>query len=336
MFSSSAASYHPRSVDMLSPSAMSQTQSVEMVSPSVASHPRSVDMFSPSTSSHFRNFDKVPPATATAPAIPEGHSLRRTQSAANIQERSRSERRARTKWKALPAHPSNSDGEMDAPASHVAQLVHPEAGVKKVFPPPANPPPKGPLPSINPTPVNDGSRQRRGSAPEQVPEPKPKSLLSGRYTPQERLWLHRNYRGEVNFLKSWGLRIESDADRCEGADLLRELMQSETEMKASKQHRKKEQKMETHELHINPEEPEGLHIILEEERSPQNATFEVRGAQQASHDGTGVNLRVPVWARPGSSGSEARMSPTRAEHKKSESEHSVLGAYLDVRMSRLD
>lgn len=223
---------------------------------------------------------------------------------------------------------------MDAPVPHVAQLVHPEAGVKKVFPPPANPPPKGPLPAINPAPVPNESRQRRGSVPEQVPEPKP--LSAGRYTPQERLWLHRNYRGEANFLKAWGLRIENDADRGEGADLLRELMQSEMEMKASKQHRKKEQLMEEHELHINTEEPEGLHIILEEERSPQATTFEVRGAQQASQDGTGVSLRVPVWAHPGASDSDPRMSPTRAEHKKSESEHSVLGAYLDVRMSRLD
>ena len=221
---------------------------------------------------------------------------------------------------------------MDAPVSHVAQLVHPDAGVKNVFPPPANPPPKGPLPAINPAPVTDGSRQRPGSAPEQVPEPRPVS--SSRYTAQERLWLHRNYRGEANFLKSWGLRIESDADRSEGADLLRELMRSEVEMKASKQQQKKEQKMEDHELRISTEEP-GLHIILEEERSPQNATFEVRGAQQASHDGTGINLRVPMWAY-GGGASEARMSPTRGEHKKSESEHSVLGAYLDVRMSRLD
>ena len=148
--------------------------------------------------------------------------------------------------------------------------------------------------------------------------------------------MHRNYRGEANFLKSWGLRIESDADRSEGADLVRELMQSEREMKASKQHRKKEQKMEENELHISTEEPEGLHIILEEERSPQNATFEVRGAHQASHDGAGISLRVPVWTHPDSSGPEATTSPTRGEHKKSESEHSVLGAYLDVRMSRLD
>ena len=112
--------------------------------------------------------------------------------------------------------------------------------------------------------------------------PEPKLLLSGRYTPQERLWLHRNYRGEANFLKSWGLKVESDEDRAEGAELLRELMQSEVEMKASKQHRKKEQTMEEQELHISTEDHEGLHIILEEERSPQAAAFEIRGTQQAS------------------------------------------------------
>ncbi|KAI0471052.1 hypothetical protein GGR56DRAFT_127129 [Xylariaceae sp. FL0804] len=46
-------------------------------------------------------------------------------------------------------------------------------------------------------------------------------------TAEERMWLHRNYRGEAMFLRSWGLQIGSRSDREEGTRILRELMAEE-------------------------------------------------------------------------------------------------------------
>ncbi len=50
-----------------------------------------------------------------------------------------------------------------------------------------------------------------------------------RHTMQERVWLHRNYRGEAPFLRAWGLNIESEEDREEGRALMQELMQADDE-----------------------------------------------------------------------------------------------------------
>ena len=50
-----------------------------------------------------------------------------------------------------------------------------------------------------------------------------------RHTPQERVWLHVNYRGEAPFLRAWGLDIARPADRLEGLSILRDLMQAEAE-----------------------------------------------------------------------------------------------------------
>jgi len=48
-----------------------------------------------------------------------------------------------------------------------------------------------------------------------------------RLTSKERFWLHRQYRGEANFLKAWGLDISSAGDREDGLIILRELMEGE-------------------------------------------------------------------------------------------------------------
>jgi hypothetical protein len=63
---------------------------------------------------------------------------------------------------------------------------------------------------------------------------KPETVDSVRYntsTRQERIWLHINYRGETPFLQAWGLDITKLADRIEGLDILRELIQAEGERK---------------------------------------------------------------------------------------------------------
>jgi len=38
------------------------------------------------------------------------------------------------------------------------------------------------------------------------------------------MWLHHNYRGELPFLRAWGLDIKNPTDRAEGLEILRDLM----------------------------------------------------------------------------------------------------------------
>ncbi|KAI1394689.1 hypothetical protein F4819DRAFT_506885, partial [Hypoxylon fuscum] len=50
---------------------------------------------------------------------------------------------------------------------------------------------------------------------------------TSRFTPEELLWLHQNYRGEATFLKAWGLHVAKDVDREQGLSILRLLMAAE-------------------------------------------------------------------------------------------------------------
>ncbi|KAK4120979.1 hypothetical protein N657DRAFT_673764 [Parathielavia appendiculata] len=70
--------------------------------------------------------------------------------------------------------------------------------------------------------TDDGRRRERSGSKADAHAPL-------RYTRQERIWLHVNYRGEVPFLKAWGLDIKKAADRVEGVAILRDLMQAERE-----------------------------------------------------------------------------------------------------------
>lgn len=56
-----------------------------------------------------------------------------------------------------------------------------------------------------------------------------KATAPPKYTRSELIWLHRNYRGELPFLRAWGLDIASAEDRAEGLEMLRELMLEEEE-----------------------------------------------------------------------------------------------------------
>ncbi|KAK0638546.1 hypothetical protein B0T16DRAFT_421335 [Cercophora newfieldiana] len=51
--------------------------------------------------------------------------------------------------------------------------------------------------------------------------------ITARYTREERIWLHSNYRGEAPFLQAWGLDIKKEEDRAEGIRMVRELMSAE-------------------------------------------------------------------------------------------------------------
>lgn len=188
--------------------------------------------------------------------------------------------------------------------------------------------------------------------------PKNGAAKTTRHTREERLWLHRNYRGEANFLRAWGLSIDSEEDRDEGAALLRELCQSEQEAKWMK-NRNQQQPVDN--SNIGTADGGPLHMIVEESNtghSPRQLPpygYKYPGVMveetpvttivAADHE-DGVNLRIPVkppWSNSVQQHQQhqqqahlARVAAANKDHARSESEHSVLGAYLDVRMSRLD
>lgn len=278
--------------------------------------------------------------------------LRRTQSAADIQQR------ARVKSKALPPRPLGEDeyySESGSPVSsvrHVGQLLREEPADDRMtqwfpLPPLTAPPPSKPLPAIN-----GGSRNAGRMSPDDIgpvtveraltavravatsrisarPAAK-KPQSSSKHSPQERLWLHRNYRGEATFLKAWGLSIENPEEREEGLALVRELMSSEEDRRQVKKAEKAK------ELGL----PDGgLQIIIEEEKGtmsepdrPSPRMVDTTGVTAMAmsttldRNGQPKRLRVPPRTQP---------SP-KERHLRSESESSVLGAYLDIRMSRMD
>lgn len=296
----------------------------------------------PSASSNS-SFSKVssPPPSYRAPSSIYSVSdhqtqLRRTQSAADIQKR------ARARTKALPPKPvevlddssSDYDAQESPSATPVGQLVKDITQNRKgeerathwlPLPPLTSPPPTKPLPAIRvPSPTNlEGSKK----SPEVLTASRETLLTAkalperptSRLSPQERLWLHRNYRGEATFLKAWGLSIEKAEDRGEGVAMMRELMGAEDEKKRAK----KAQKAKDLGL------PDGgLQVIIEEEKGSLSEPDKPSPRMINPSSLTSSNpqgLRVP-----------GRQLSPKEGHLRAESESSVLGAYLDIRMSRMD
>ncbi|KAK7918112.1 hypothetical protein PG985_009986 [Apiospora marii] len=281
----------------------------------------------------------------------------------------------RLKWRPFPnSTPSESDGETDdIYARQPATSRIESSSSARTYPPPSHPPPSGPLPAISqvlsmgeqqqqqqqqrPTTATakTPAQQQPSAAPLPVPgqtgqvssltrssslnrptvslvvNPKIGVAKTTRHTREERLWLHRNYRGEANFLRAWGLSIDNEEDRDEGAALLRELCQSEQEAKWSKSQQQQQQTPAA----APPYGYKYPGVMVEE--TP------VTTIVAADHE-DGVNLRIPVkppWSNSVQQHQQqqhlARVAAAaNKDHARSESEHSVLGAYLDVRMSRLD
>ncbi|KAI2615549.1 hypothetical protein GGR54DRAFT_642311 [Hypoxylon sp. NC1633] len=91
-----------------------------------------------------------------------------------------------------------------------------------------------------------------------------------RLTPEQMIWLHRNYRGEATFLKAWGLHITRDEDRKEGFGIMRELMAAESPMETERLKQKERQKKRSQHGRLQftpsmpaPREKESLHVIEE-------------------------------------------------------------------------
>ncbi|XXG96870.1 hypothetical protein Hte_003161 [Hypoxylon texense] len=87
-------------------------------------------------------------------------------------------------------------------------------------------------------------KERQGIQPhhastENKPETRPRLEVTTQYdggpfhkqklTPDQMIWLHKNYRGEATFLKAWGLHFTRDADREQGREILRVLMAAESQ-----------------------------------------------------------------------------------------------------------
>ncbi|KAI1487237.1 hypothetical protein F5X96DRAFT_163899 [Biscogniauxia mediterranea] len=272
---------------------------------------------------------------------------------------------------------------------HVGQLLRSNTspsnhtGALRVFPPLANAPPKSALPAITESrsggsssrPRTSERRKERSPPPRQPspgpppppppphpsqpapPPPPPPPVKPPRLTPRERLWLHRNYRGEATFLRAWGLHITSEEEREEGLAILRELMAAEeAEEEAQEEEQRRRQQQQYHARTTPTPAPApgntGLGVIAEELGSRELVGRAPPSKERLGYT-AGANAQE-VW-RPGGGGTtmgpgpgpggggQRLMLPIDAfharrvdKHARSESDSSVLGAYLDIRMSRLD
>ncbi|KAK8076603.1 hypothetical protein PG994_003875 [Apiospora phragmitis] len=350
----------------------------------------SAAIFSPTPNPFSCN--PVSPSSSVASNDSPELSLRRSQSVADIKERSKHRSRSNTassrpKWRPFPnSTPSESEGEVEDSSIYsrkpaktpraesgfidgeqqqqqqpaTAAAAESTAQQPSSVPPPPIPGQSGQVSSLT------RSSSLTGPKMSLVVPPTPRTAKTTRHTREERLWLHRNYRGEANFLRAWGFSIDSEEDRDEGAALLRELCQSEQEAKWIKSQQQQQQQQQTVDQrgeqlasnnNNNNNTADGggpLQVIVEESNtghSPRQLPpygYKYPGVMVEEAPVTeivavdhedGVNLRIPVkppWSNSVQQQQHlAKMADAR-DHARSESEHSVLGAYLDVRMSRLD
>ncbi|RYO76467.1 hypothetical protein DL766_006399 [Monosporascus sp. MC13-8B] len=234
--------------------------------------------------------------------------------------------------KTLPPQPEEREDHQAAPA-HVATLMTKDSSAPgaKSLPPPAGPPPSMPLPIIK-EPSAQNKETSTAAAPTAITtgsgnSTQPKSRRPPRHTPQERLWLHRNYRGEAPFLKAWGLSINSEEDREEGKTILQDLMRGEEEessstarlSSASSSYSQRGPNYEP-ERHSKTASDEGLHVILEEETRGRLTVESWDSKGNRISQGDLQNLRTSATELSSQIGSK--------EHARSGSEDSVLHTYL--------
>lgn len=224
------------------------------------------------------------------------------------------------------------------------------------LPPLTSAPPNAPLPPISGTKLAGHGRARdqvhmrgRSTSSDRVtdrsPPPEPQEQTDGqqpgaeqKLTSKERLWLHRNYRGEAMFLRAWGLQIASEDDREEGRGILRELMEGEAQEEKDSQerqlmhHRSGSQSRSSTATNASGRDTVGLDVIAEERFSrefqfpPTTTTTESR-----SHaDGAGDKF----WkAEQESKDQRYRKRSGPENHARNESTDSVLGQYLSLRLN---
>ncbi|RYP81964.1 hypothetical protein DL769_001808 [Monosporascus sp. CRB-8-3] len=232
--------------------------------------------------------------------------------------------------KTLPSQPEEREDREATPA-HVATLMAKDSGAAgaKSLPPPVGPPPSTPLPIIK-EPSAQSKETSTAAAPAVTTTTDrngEKSRRPPRHTPQERLWLHLNYRGEAPFLKAWGLSINSEDDREEGKAILQDLMRGEEE-ESSSTARLSSASSSYSQRGLNPEperhskaaSDEGLHVIQEEDTWAR-LTGE-------SRDSKGNRISQGDLQKLRTSATELSSQIASKEHARSESEDSVLHTYL--------
>ncbi|KAI1803053.1 hypothetical protein F4811DRAFT_359806 [Daldinia bambusicola] len=136
-------------------------------------------------------------------------AIRRTQSTADV--------RGPVQWKPLPSMPSECKGKQNSyrqtrPPKHDTQVSAKEGKERS---------------SVKPQIVMNQDRNPKSSTNSSSAETEDQGYR-GRLTNEQILWLHRNYRGEVTFLKAWGLHATRDADRERGHEMIRLLMAAES------------------------------------------------------------------------------------------------------------
>ncbi|RYP03265.1 hypothetical protein DL764_005258 [Monosporascus ibericus] len=234
--------------------------------------------------------------------------------------------------KPLPPQLEEREDRQAAPA-YVATLVAKDSSARgsKNLPPPVGPPPSTALPTIK-EPSAQNKETSAAAPPTVIPttsssSAQPKSRGAPRHTPQERLWLHRNYRGEAPFLKAWGLSINSEDDREEGKAILQDLMRGEddessstTRLSSTSSSYSQRGRHPEPDRHSKAASDEGLQVILEEDAW---ARLTVDGWDSKGNRISPGNLQKLT-----TSATELSSQIASKEHARSGSEDSVLHTYL--------
>jgi hypothetical protein len=247
----------------------------------------------------------------------------------------------------VPESPVDVHSPAMATTLHVGQLIRADKHVTHFFPPPPGPPPQPPINVYGKIclEIPRPDSQTMGAAEVKMAEIKIREATmrarsesprghyhrrypssAGRFSTDERLWLHKNYRGEVPFLRAWGLDIKSEEERDEGVGIMRELMAAE---------RQKKERMKAEEERKERRE-RGLrspHVETEDEAEDKRQTLkaEVRMVMVETVE----ENRSRSLGRPDESENveEKRVS---TGHTRQESNTSVTDEYLNSRISRFD
>lgn len=301
---------------------------------SVVSSPGSrppLHMKSPSLSGHF------PVRTSSKGPNAQPNNLRRSRSAVDNNRGFQEQHSPRS-----ASQDAREDRELEWPLSpipfeDVDSLVSPSSSTSTLpqvvvddYPPPNNGPPKRPLPKIISIPASYTEKKRSQAEPSGSEAPQTAATARRpRHTTQERLWLHRNYRGEAAFLKAWGLDIEQGQDREEGKSILQELMQAEDdEVEDSLVGARLQQQQHSPSAEwiksssTTSVDEAGLHVIEEEDTKSPRLPPPDQTLNASRYTPATRRANAPSSTR-------TRLPPSRV-HYRSESETSVLGSYLET------
>ncbi|KAI1438296.1 hypothetical protein GGR50DRAFT_487379 [Xylaria sp. CBS 124048] len=170
---------------------------------------------------------------------------------------------------------------------------------------------------------------------------RPAATTRPKHTPKERLWLHRNYRGEANFLRAWGLEIRIEGERTEGLEILRELMESEVQEERDGRGDAGGQRNGQGYGHgqggvmvVNSpaREPAGLDVIAEERHSREIPFRPAPTQQRPGRPADGAGDR-PRTAEREVGGLKVRERTEAEKHSSYGSADLVLQQYLDTRIN---